>query len=278
VRAPSGRARVTAPSPSHQIATLRSLLNVRLDQRRSPGVAAIAGRPAIMTGMTTTLITGATRGLGREAARRLIELGHVVYLGARDAAAGQKAADEIGARVLTLDVTDEASVMAAARRLGSEAGALDVLVNNAGIAGEQRPPADASIDDMTRVFDTNVLGPVRVLKAFTPLLEASPAPVVVDVSSAVGSLTRNSDPAAPWKMLAYPMSKAALNMLTVQYAKAYPRWRVNAVTPGLTATEFTPGQGGWSVEEGARVIVRMATIGPDGPTGTFVEDAGVVPW
>jgi NAD(P)-dependent dehydrogenase (short-subunit alcohol dehydrogenase family) len=228
--------------------------------------------------MTTTLITGATRGLGRETARRLIQLGHLVYLGARDAAAGQKAADDLGARLLTLDVTDDASVTAAATRLGSEAGALDVLVNNAGIAGEQRQPADATLEDMTRVFDTNVLGPARVLKAFTPLLEASAAPVVVDVSSAVGSLTRNSDPAFPWKMLAYPMSKAALNMLTVQYAKAYPRWRVNAVTPGLTATEFTQGQGGWPVEEGARIIVRMATIGPDGPTGTFVEDAGAVPW
>ncbi len=78
-------------------------------------------------------------------------------------------------------------------------------------------------------------------------------------------------------MLAYPMSKAALNMLTLQYAKAYPRWRVNSVTPGLTATEFTQGQG-WSVEEGADIIVRMATIGPDGPTGTFVEAVGTVPW
>ena len=228
--------------------------------------------------MTTTLITGATRGLGRETARRLAELGHTVYLGARDAVAGQEAADEVGARVLELDVTDDASVTAAARRLGAEAGVLDVLVNNAGIAGEQRPPGEATLADMTRVFDTNVLGAARILDAFTPLLEASAAPVVVDVSSAVGSLTRNSDPAFPWKMLAYPMSKAALNMLTVQYAKAYPRWRVNAVTPGLTATEFTPGQGGWSVADGARIIVRMATIGPDGPTGTFVEDAGPVPW
>ena len=228
--------------------------------------------------MTTTLITGATRGLGRETARRLIDLGHVVYVGARDAAAGQKVADELDARVLPLDVTDDASVRAAADRLATEAGALDVLVNNAGIAGDQRPPAEATLEDMTRVFDTNVFGAARVLKAFTPLLEASAAPVVVDVSSAVGSLTRNSDPAAPWNILAYPMSKAALNMLTIQYAKAYPRWRVNAVTPGLTATEFTAGHRGWPVEEGAQIIVRMAAIGPDGPTGTFVEDAGTVPW
>jgi len=229
--------------------------------------------------MTITLITGATRGLGREAALRLIELGHVVYLGARDPVAGQEVADDLGARMLQLDVTDDASVQAAAARLGAEAGVLDVLVNNAGIAGEQQPPGEATLADMTRVFDTNVLGVARVLNAFTPLLEASAAPVVVNVSSAVGSLTRNGDPAFPWVMLAYPMSKAALNMLTVQYAKAFPRWRVNAVTPGLTDTDFTPHQGsGWSVQDGARVMVRMAAIGPDGPTGTFTEEAGTVPW
>lgn len=227
--------------------------------------------------MTTILITGATRGLGREAARHLVELGHTVYVGARDADTGKAIADKLGASVLALDVTDDASVSAAADHLGSELDALDVLVNNAGIGGDQRRPGEATIEDMHRVFDTNVLGPTRVLKAFTPLLEASETPVVVDVSSAVGSLGRNSDPASPWVMLAYPMSKAALNMLTLQYAKAYPRWRVNSVAPGLTATEFTQGQG-WSVEEGADIIVRMATIGPDGPTGTFVEAVGAVPW
>jgi NAD(P)-dependent dehydrogenase (short-subunit alcohol dehydrogenase family) len=227
----------------------------------------------------TTLITGATRGLGRETARRLTELGHVVYIGARDAATGQRVADELGARLLVLDVTDDRSVDAAAARMTSEVGSVDVLINNAGIAGEQRPPADTDLEDMVRVFATNVYGPTRILKAFTPLLQASTTPIVVNVSSAVGSLTRNSDPGAPWSMLAYPMSKAALNMLTVQYAKAYPRWRVNSVTPGLTATEFTGAQNaGWSVQEGADIIVQMATIGADGPTGTFTEAAGTVPW
>lgn len=199
-------------------------------------------------------------------------------MGARNAERGAAVADELGARWVALDVTDATSVRMAADRIQAEASGVDVLVNNAGIAGEQLPPAEQTIEDLTRVFDTNVLGVTRVLEAFTPLLEASSGPVVVNVSSAVGSLGRNAAPGSRWTLLAYPMSKAALNMLTIQYAKAYPRWRVNAVTPGLTATEFSRVQGGWSVEEGADVIVRMATIAPDGPTSTFVEGAGPVPW
>ena len=228
--------------------------------------------------MSTILITGATRGLGRETAGRLIALGHTVYVGARNPETGRRIADELGGRLLGIDVTDAATVQSAAQHLASEVGALDVLVNNAGIAGQQERPGEATIEDMRHVFETNVFGVARVLRAFTPLLEASAVPVVVNVSSAVGSLTRNADPGAPWSLLAYPMSKAALNMLTIQYAKAYPRWHVNAVTPGLTATDFTPRPAGWSVSEGAEIIVRMASVGPDGPTGTFVEQAGTVPW
>ncbi len=130
-----------------------------------------------------------------------------------------------------------------------------------------------------------MFGASAVLDAVTPLLQASAAPVVVNVSSAVGSLTINSRPGAGWSMLAYPMSKAALNMLTVQYANAFPRWRVNAVTPGLTATEFVAGgttaagqPGVHTVTEGAKVIIAMALIGADGPTGTFVNSDGTVPW
>ncbi len=228
--------------------------------------------------MSTILITGATRGLGRETAGRLIALGHTVYVGARNPETGRQVANELGGRLLVIDVTDATAVQSAAQHLAAEVGALDILVNNAGIAGEQERPDEATVEDMRHVFETNVFGVAQVLKACTPLLEASAVPVVVNVSSAVGSLTRNADPGSPWSLLAYPMSKAALNMLTVQYAKAYPRWRVNAVTPGLTATEFTPRQAGWSVSEGAEIIVRMATVGSDGPTGTFVEQAGTVPW
>ena len=229
--------------------------------------------------MTTTLVTGATRGLGYETARRLVQAGHTVYLGGRDRSRTEAAASAMGATALTLDVVDQASVTTAADRVRADVGSLDVLVNNAGIAGDQRRPAEAELADLRRVLETNVIGATSVLSAFAPLLDASRAPVVVNVSSRVGSLAVNSRADTGWSMLAYPMSKAALNMLTIQYAKAYPRWRVNAVTPGLTATDFAAGTSkGHSVEEGAEIIVKMALIGVDGPTGTFVDIDGIIAW
>ena len=239
--------------------------------------------------MTTTLVTGATRGVGLELSRRLAEAGHTVYLGARDLERGRDVAKALGARALAIDVTDDASVRAAADHVRQEAGALDVLVNNAGIAGTQRPPAEADVSDLETVLATNVVGAARVLVACTPLLEESANPVVVNVSSAVGSLTLNAKPDAIWSLVAYPMSKAALNMLTIQYARAFPRWRVNAVTPGLTLTEFTGRTdsgdvkafrraGGRTVDEAVAVLVTMSTLGPDGPTGTFTGNDGPLPW
>jgi NAD(P)-dependent dehydrogenase (short-subunit alcohol dehydrogenase family) len=242
--------------------------------------------------MTSTLVTGATRGIGREVARRLVEAGQTVYLGARDLAAGTDVAAAIGAKPIQLDATDAASIASAVELLRNEVGVLDVLVNNAGISGDQRKPGEATVADLRTVFETNVFGAAAVIDAFTPLLEASAAPVVVNVSSAVGSLTLNSAPDSRWNLLAYPMSKAALNMLTIQYARAFPRWRVNAATPGLTATEFTGPREGRptieqlraagmqinTVEQGAEIIVQLALVGPDGPTGTFVGNDGPVPW
>jgi NAD(P)-dependent dehydrogenase (short-subunit alcohol dehydrogenase family) len=242
--------------------------------------------------MTTTLVTGATRGIGREVARRLVLAGHTVYVGARDLQAGTEVAADIGGTPIQLDSNDGASIASAAKRIQNEVDFLDVLVNNAGIAGEQKRPGETTVADMRKVFETNVFGAAEVIDAFTPLLEASASPVLVNVSSAVGSLTLNTAPNSRWTMLAYPMSKAALNMLTIQYARAFPRWRVNSATPGLTATEFTgPREGKPSVdelrtagmqintvEEGAEVIVQLALIGPDGPTGTFVGNDGTVPW
>jgi NAD(P)-dependent dehydrogenase (short-subunit alcohol dehydrogenase family) len=243
--------------------------------------------------MTYTLVTGATRGIGREVARRLVLAGHTVYLGARDLAAGTDVAAAVGATPIQLDATDADSIAAAVARIRDEVGLLDVLVNNAGIAGGQRPPGEATVADLRTVFETNVFGAAAVLEAFTPLLEASSTPVVVNVSSAVGSLALNTAPNSRWTMLAYPMSKAALNMLTIQYARAFPGWRVNSATPGLTATEFTgpraedaptidqlrtAGMQINTVEQGAEVIVQLALASPDGPTGTFVGNDGPVPW
>jgi NAD(P)-dependent dehydrogenase (short-subunit alcohol dehydrogenase family) len=231
--------------------------------------------------MTTTLITGANKGLGRETARRLLADGHDVWLAARDPERGKTTARELGARFVPLDVTDDASVNAAADVLATESGGLDVLVNNAGIAGVHKPVAEITPADLKRVFETNVFGIVRVTRAFLPLLERSSNPVIVNVSSGMGSLAVTTDPErfeSTLISLAYPTSKTALNMLTTQYAKAYPRMRINAVDPGYTATDLNGHRGTQSVEEGAEVIVRMAKLDSAGPTGAFYDSEGTVPW
>ncbi|MCR6492527.1 SDR family NAD(P)-dependent oxidoreductase [Cellulomonas sp. P24] len=231
--------------------------------------------------MTITLITGANKGLGLQTARELLAAGHTVYLGARDAQRGQEVAASIGARPLLIDITDDASVQAAAAVVRAEEGHLDVLVNNAGIAGSGPTPRDVSGPDMVRTFDTNVFGIVRMMHAFLPLLEASTSPVVVNVSSGLGSFALTTDPdniAAQFTLVAYSSSKAAVNMLTLQYARAFPGIRINAVDPGYTATDLNGHRGTQTVEQGAVAIVRMALIGADGPTGTLVDAAGVEPW
>ena len=230
--------------------------------------------------MTRTLITGANKGLGHEAARRLLGEGHEVWVAARDPERGRAAAEELGARFVTLDVTHEDSVAEAARML-EEAGGLDVLVNNAGIAGPRVAVEKTGAEDIEAVFETNVFGPVRVLRAFTPLLEASGSPVVVNVSSGLGSLGLASDPEGPYAgfgLLAYPSSKAALNMLTVKWAAAHPRWRINAADPGFTATDLNDHRGTQTVLEGTDAIARLACFGPDGPTGGYFDRNGTVPW
>ncbi|KUN76545.1 SDR family oxidoreductase [Streptomyces griseoruber] len=231
--------------------------------------------------MTTTLITGANKGLGFETARRLIEAGHTVYVGARDAHHGRTAAERLGARFVQLDVTDEDSVKAAAEFVRADAGHLDILVNNAGIVGARKPVGEVTGADMTTTYDTNVFGVVRVTHAFLPLLEASDAPVVVNVSSGLGSLAACADPSRvefQVTALDYNSSKTALVMITSQYAKAFPAIRFNAVDPGYTATDLNGHQGTQTIEEGAEIIVRMASIGADGPTGGFFDKTGPVIW
>jgi len=231
--------------------------------------------------MTITLITGANKGLGRETARRLIDLGHSVYVTARDAERGKAAAAALGARFLRLDVTDDASVEEAAAALSEAEGRLDVLVNNAGVAGGWIAPDQASAADMLRVYDTNVFGIVRVTRAFLPLLRASAAPVIVNVGSGLGSKGVTTDPdrmESAYPSLVYGSSKAAVAMLTVQYAKALPDMRVNVADPGYTATDLNGNSGTQTLTEGTDAIVCLATVGPDGPTGTFQDRRGTVPW
>jgi NAD(P)-dependent dehydrogenase (short-subunit alcohol dehydrogenase family) len=232
--------------------------------------------------MTVSLVTGANRGLGRETARRLIEEGHTVYIGARSAERGQAAASELGARFVQLDVTDDASVAAAMKVIEDAEGRLDVLVNNAGIWDSIVGADGITGKSAHAVFDTNVVGVVRVTQSALPLLHKSDNPVVVNVSSALGSFWAVTNPERHQShnaFIVYGASKAAVSMLTVQYAKALPEIKFNAAEPGFTATDFNAAYpGGRPVEESAEVIVRMATIGKDGPTGTFQEDDHELPW
>ncbi|MFE4828219.1 SDR family NAD(P)-dependent oxidoreductase [Streptomyces sp. NPDC056672] len=228
--------------------------------------------------MTVTLITGANKGIGFETAKQLLELGHTVYIGARDAERGEKAAAALGARFVQLDVTDDASVSGALATIGAAEGRLDVLINNAGVLGA------GAIDGPTalRVFDTNAVGIVRVTEAALPLLHESSNPTVVTVSSSVGSFWAVTNPDRPeygLPLALYSASKAAATMLTVQYAKSYPGIKFNAIEPGTTATDMTADFGiGRSPEESARVVVRFATLDTNGPTGTLQDEAGELPW
>jgi NAD(P)-dependent dehydrogenase (short-subunit alcohol dehydrogenase family) len=233
------------------------------------------------TTSTTTLITGGNKGLGFEAARRLKEHGHRVVIGARDAGRGQQAAEELGVEWVQLDVTSDASVAAAAQDLEERFGGVDVLVNNAGISGPFVGVDEMDAAIMTSVLDTNTVAAVRTIHAFLPQLRRSSAPVVVNVSSGLGSFAVRADESRiehSLPTLAYSASKAALDMLTTVYAQFLPEIRINVVDPGYTATEFNGNSGPQTVTEGTDAVVAMATIGSDGPTGTFTDRHGVVGW
>ena len=244
------------------------------------------------------LVTGANKGIGHAIASELAARGFTVVVGARDVARGEAAAKRIGgnARSSELDVTRADSIAAAALRIRRELGRLDVLVNNAAIAVSGQPraatPADirssgaaseALLDDVRAVFETNVFGVIAVTQAMLPLLREAPAGRIVNVSSRVGSMTTVSDPAYPFRGIggvAYGPSKSALNAVTIAFAQelADTAIKVNAACPGYTATDLNNHSGARSVAEGAREPVRLALLGPDGPTGTFSNDAGPIPW
>ena len=231
--------------------------------------------------MTNILITGGNKGLGYETARRLIADGHQVYLGARDPERGKRAAAELDAHFVELDVADDASVATAAADLAGQIGQLDVLINNAGIVGPYKAVADLTGPDAQQVFNTNVFSIVRMTNAFLPLLEKSSAPVIVNVSSGLGSFAAVHDPSRVESTVPgalYQASKSAVTMLSVQYARQLPNVRINVVDPGYTATDLNANSGPQTVTEGTDAIVAMATIGADGPTGTFTDRHGTAAW
>jgi NAD(P)-dependent dehydrogenase (short-subunit alcohol dehydrogenase family) len=244
------------------------------------------------------LVTGANQGIGLQIAKDLAAHGFTVLVGSRNFERGEAAAKEVGpdARAIQLDVTDQASIAGAAERVRNELGRLDVLVNNAAISNTSKlpgqsvaeyaattRPSNVSLDEMRAVWETNVFGVLAVYQAMLPLLREAPTARIVNVSSGVGSLTRNADPDFPWRSIfgpVYPASKTALNAVTLAMAIELESTgiKVNAACPGFTKTNLNNYAGTQTVEEGAREPVRLALLGPDGPTGTFSNAAGPLPW
>jgi NAD(P)-dependent dehydrogenase (short-subunit alcohol dehydrogenase family) len=234
------------------------------------------------------LITGSNKGIGLEAARQLGQSGIHVLIGARDAARGEQAArqlsDEgISARAIRIDVTDQGSIDAAAADIAGREGRLDILVNNAGIALERFAPSELEMATLRQTMETNFFGAFAVAKAFMPMLTAAPAGRIVNVSSGLGSLHHLTDPewiGYPMMYSAYSISKTALNALTAMMAAEFhgTAAKVNSVEPGFTETDLTGGHGFQTAADAARVLVKFATIGPDGPNGGFFELNGRMPW
>ncbi|GAB3792616.1 SDR family NAD(P)-dependent oxidoreductase [Spirosoma humi] len=245
--------------------------------------------------MKTALITGANKSIGFETARQLLQQGYFVYLGSRDGQKGQQAVSQLQSEGLTqveaieIDVDNVESIKAAREVLGQKTQTLDVLINNAGIHGamaQTTPEADARV--FRQVFETNFFGVIDVTQTFIDLLKQSPEPRIVNVTSGLGSLTLHSDPA--WKYYAvkpasYVTSKAALNAYTLvlAYDLRNTSFKVNAVDPGYTATDFNNHSGPGTVPDAAARVVKAAMLGPDGPTGQFFSDdnvpeTGISPW
>jgi NAD(P)-dependent dehydrogenase (short-subunit alcohol dehydrogenase family) len=244
------------------------------------------------------LVTGANQGVGLQVATELVANGLTVLVGSRNSERGAAAAKEIGpgAVALQLDVTDGDSIAAAAERIRTEIGRLDLLVNNAAISNTTRGslspdeysqskyPSNVSLDEVRAVWETNVFGVLAVYQAMLPLLRESPDARIVNVSSGVGSLTANADPAYPYHGLfgpVYPASKAALNAMTLamMIELESTEIKVNLVSPAFTKTNLNGYAGTESVADGSREVVRVALLGPDGPTGTFTRwENMTIPW
>jgi len=234
------------------------------------------------------LITGANQGIGFEIARQLGRRGMTVIASARDPQRGAEAVEKlrkegVQAHSLLLDVTDQAAIDAAANLVARQFGKLDVLVNNAGIVAQRAIPSESDVDKMRQTFETNVVGLFAVTKAFLPLLRKSSAARIVNVSSALGSLTRVSDPRQTTYenvYVAYGASKAAVNSITIAFARELrdTAIKVNVAAPGYTSTAINNFAGPQTVEQGAEAAVHLATLPEDGPSGSFLDRFGTVPW
>jgi len=240
--------------------------------------------------MKNVLITGANKGIGFEVAKQMAQLGYYVYLGSRDEQNGIAAVNRIKSEgiinieLLKIDVSDSNSIKQAASVLESKIAALDILINNAGISGRQPQNISAcDIAEIKAIFNTNYFGTIQTTQSFLPLLKNAPLPVIVNVSSELGSLamqtseTRNSN----WDNFhVYGASKTALNIFTINLAQELrsTKFKVNSVTPGYTATDLNNFAGLKTAAEGAKSIVMMAIIDEDGPTGRFFRQEGEVPW
>lgn len=246
--------------------------------------------------MKKVFITGANKGIGFGTAKLLLQKGYYVYIGSRNARNGANAVEKLKAEglinveMVQIDVTDDASVQLCREEMGKRTDVLDVLINNAGINGGSDPytALEATPEEFKAAFDTNVIGTARVTKAFIDLLKKSDEPRIVNLSTSVASLTLQSDsnwPAYNYaKYAVYAASKAALNMYTIHlaYELRDTNFRVNAVCPGLTATDFTFGNGG-ELETAAKRIVKYAMIGEDGANGKFFSEetnpeTAEIPW
>lgn len=238
----------------------------------------------------TALVTGANKGIGFSIVTQLLQKGYVVYLGARDIDKGSEATEKLKAMgyaavvPLPLDVTQDLSVVRAAAWLAGKEDILDVLINNAGIGGEQpQRSSSANIQVLKEVFETNFAGAVRVTGTFLPMLRRSKEPRIVNVSSELGSIEFQSGNRSDFhatQLMAYSASKTALNAFTVMLAKELQNspFKINSVTPGYTATDLTQYAGGHTADQAARIIVQYATLDAEGPSGGFFGESGRISW
>ncbi|MBU9706050.1 SDR family oxidoreductase [Paenibacillus sp. AK121] len=237
----------------------------------------------------TVLITGANKGIGYETAKQLGDTGFTVLIGSRNEQSGREAVAKLAnegveARLILLDVTNQSTIDSAVHQIKQEFSSLDVLINNAGVSlGGATPPSQFPLTNLKETYETNFFGLVAVTQALLPLLKKSPRGRIVNLSSGLGSLTYNSDPEhehAQFNLLAYNSSKAAVNMLTVTLAKEFKDspLKINSADPGFTATDLNGFTGPGSVQQAAAIVVRLATLHDDGPTGGFFDASGEVPW